>query len=70
MRVTRQEQEAADRMTQILRRAVEVIGTSVRAMAWLDTPHPDLAGQTPAERTVTSEEGAEIVRSMLKDMHR
>lgn len=70
MRVTRQEQEAADRMARILRQAVEVIGTSVRAMAWLDSPHPDCAGQTPAELTVASDDGATAVSALLEDIGR
>lgn len=70
MRVSREEQEAADRISRILRRAVEVCGSSAKAMAWLDSPHPDCAGQTPAELTVASDAGAATVNALLEDIGR
>lgn len=45
--------------------AMDVFGSERDALAWLDWPHPFLAGARPRQHAMTSQHGAERVLDLL-----
>ena len=66
----REEQDAADRISEVLRVAVDALGPSERAIRFLDAPSPALADAKPAEIAAHSQVGLVRVLTLLRQIDR
>lgn len=62
---TLDEQATADRLTRVTRQAGDVLGSSARALQWLETPNTALAGEKPGAAASSSVEGLGRVATVL-----
>lgn len=65
MGVIRDEQDAADRISRVLRHAAQILGSSRKAIDWMDEDNAALDGRKPALMVAESADGLDRVMTIL-----
>lgn len=65
MGITKDELELADRVRRVRERAVDVLGSSARAITWLQAPNEATDGAPPVQIAAVSADGvARVLRAL------